>query len=192
MITGIILASGLSRRMKKDKLLIEVGGKAIIEYVLEACAASRLDRLILVYRSQAVKVISEKYKLDIIYNPNPRLGQSQAMKLGLSLVEDGSAFMFLMGDQPFITSDLIDKLILEYKKEKLPLLVPYYNGSRGMPSIFAYEYKQELMAVKGDLGGREILKRDASKLHRIDISDPKMGMDIDTLEDLEKVKKWIR
>lgn len=46
--------------------------------------------------------------------------------------------MFLVGDQPFITTQLIDKLIEEYKLSKNPIVVPYYKGKRGMPTIFLY------------------------------------------------------
>ena len=48
MITGIILASGLSRRMAgHDKLLLPVDGTAIVERVMRAADASRLDNIIL-------------------------------------------------------------------------------------------------------------------------------------------------
>ena len=46
MITGIILASGFSRRMKADKLLIDIEGSALIERVIKACVDSRLDDII--------------------------------------------------------------------------------------------------------------------------------------------------
>lgn len=191
MITGIILASGLSRRMKRDKLLINLGDKAIIEHVVEACVNSDLDKIILVYRKEQVKMIGEKYKIETIYNENASLGQSQAMKLGLGIANRDSSFMFLMGDQPFINSDWINKLILEYKKSNLPILVPFYNGTRGSPIIFGCEYRKELLKVEGDIGGREIVRREYLKVHKVYIDDPRLGTDIDTEENLEKVEKWI-
>ena len=47
MITGIILASGFSRRMKRDKLLMEIDGIKMAERVIQACNKSSLDDLIL-------------------------------------------------------------------------------------------------------------------------------------------------
>lgn len=191
MITGIILASGLSRRMKKDKLLIQLGEKTIIEHVVETCANSDLDKVILVYRKEEVKLIGEKYKIDTVYNENSNLGQSESMKLGLIRTQKRSSFMFIMGDQPFINPDLINKLITEYKNSKLPILIPYYNNTRGMPIIMGAEYREELLKVKGDKGGREIVKRDHLNVHKIYIDDQKLGIDIDTEKDLKEVKKWI-
>lgn len=191
MITGIILASGLSRRMKRDKLTIELKGKPIIEYVIEACVNSKLDKIILVYRNLELEELAKSYNIKTLYNENARLGQSEAIKLGLRDIDKGSSFMFLMGDQPFIDSSLIDRLIAEYKNIDEKILVAYYNGKRAMPVIFPYKYRDELLMVHGDKGGREIIDREYRSIHKIDINNSKAGKDIDTPEDLEEVKKWI-
>ncbi len=191
MVTGIILASGLSKRMERDKLLINLGGKAIVEHVVKACVNSNLDKIILVYRKEEVKSIGEKWGVETIYNENAKLGQSQAMRVGLSIADNDSSFMFLMGDQPFVNPDLINRLIKEYKNVDLPLIVPFYNGCKGAPIIFGGQYREELLKVQGDIGGRKIVERDYFNIHRVYINDIKLGIDIDTENDLEMVKKWI-
>ena len=60
MITGIIMASGFSKRMKTDKLTIEIEGMKIIERVIEATISSKLDKIILVYRTEEIRLIGEK------------------------------------------------------------------------------------------------------------------------------------
>lgn len=191
MITGIILASGLSRRMKRDKLLIELGGKPIVEYVIQASVKSKLDHIILVYRKEEVKSIADKYKIETIQNNNAILGQSQSIKLGVGKTQVDSSFMFLMGDQPFVDSKLIDRLIMKFKTQELPIVVPYYRGNRGMPSIFSHIYRKELLEIEGDMGGRDILKRDEANIHKVDIEYNIPGIDIDTQEDLDRVRKWM-
>ncbi len=60
MITGIILASGLSRRMAgQDKLLLPVDGTPLVERVMQAADASRLDDIILAYQNPAVANLPE-------------------------------------------------------------------------------------------------------------------------------------
>ncbi len=184
MITGIILASGFSRRMKKDKLLLEVGGMPLVERVIKACRESNLDEIILVYRRQEVANIGKKYNVKTIYNANAHLGQSEGLKLGVKEAKNPSAYMFFVGDQPFITSNLINKLIDEYKKSKSEILVPFYKGNKGMPTIISSIYKYELLKIAGDKGARDLVNKYVSKVNKIFIEDERLGIDIDTPEDM--------
>lgn len=187
MITGIILASGFSRRMGRDKLLIELDGEKIIERVIKACCKSKLDDIILIYRSQDIKRIGIKYNIKTIYNPNAHLGQSEGLKLGVKAAVDSDSYMFLVGDQPFLTSEIINKLIEEYNQKDSSIILPYYNGHRGMPMIISSIYREELLRVVGDRGGRDIIKKYPSEVKKVYIKEEKMGIDIDTQDDLKKL-----
>ena len=188
MITGIILASGFSRRMKKDKLLMDIEGEKIVERVIRACVESDLDEIILIYRKKEVKKIGEKYNINTYYNENAHLGQSEGLKLGVKNTLN-TEYMFFVGDQPFITSELINELIYQYRSSNLPMLVPYYNGNRGMPMIISSIYREELLQIVGDKGARDIVKRNMSKVKKVDIEEEILGMDIDDEEDFRKFKK---
>ena len=188
MITGIILASGFSRRMGRDKLLLEIEGEKIIERVIKACKSSNLGNIILIYREDDIKSIGDKYKIKTIYNPNANLGQSEAMKLGIKEAGNVEHYMFFVGDQPFLTSELINKLILEYKITKTTILVPYYNGNRGMPMIISSKYKEELLNIVGDKGGRDIVNKYILEVEKVHIKEEKQGLDIDSPEDFRKEK----
>lgn len=188
MITGIILGAGLSRRMGKDKLLLEVDGEKIIEKVVKACVASNLDHIILIYRNKEVMEIGRKYNIKTILNEKPELGQSESLKLGVRQAECSNAYMFLVGDQPFLNSDLINRLIKEYKENKEPILVPYYSKQRGMPMIISNVFKETLLGITGDKGARDIIRDNTSKVKRVYIEDGILGVDIDTPEDYKRYK----
>ncbi|MEW8973260.1 MAG: nucleotidyltransferase family protein [Tissierellaceae bacterium] len=184
MITGIIMAAGFSSRMGEDKLLMEVDGFKMVERVIYSCKNSLLDNIILIYRRKEVKEICEKYNINTIYNPNAYLGQSESMKLGVEASTNSEAYMFITGDQPFITSNLINLLINEYKNGQEQILVPYYDGKNGTPTIFSSRFKEDLLQVKGDKGGREIIKDNSNYVKKIYIKNRKLGLDIDRKEDL--------
>ncbi|NLY35852.1 MAG: nucleotidyltransferase family protein [Tissierellia bacterium] len=191
MITGIILASGFSKRMGEDKLLMNVKGKQMVEWVIIASKKSSLDRILLIYRSEKVKEVGEIYNIETIFNPKAPLGQSEAMKLGVRKAIDSDAYMFLLADQPFINPQLIDKLIDQYKKNRTSILVPYYNGQKGTPTIFPSVYKNELLKIQGDKGGRDIIRKNPASIVRVDIYEEKMGFDIDSPGDFEIISDKI-
>lgn len=180
MITGIILASGYSKRMKRDKLLMEINGMKIVERVIKSSKESFLDDIILVYRTEEVKEIGDKWGINTLYNPKAHLGQSESLKLGIREAKDSQAYMFLVGDQPFLNSELINRLIEEYRKNKASIVIPYYNGTKGTPTVFSSIYKDDLLNVQGDKGGRDIIKKNISLVKKVHIDDEKLGLDIDT------------
>ena len=180
MITGIILASGFSKRMKEDKLLMKIDGVKMVERVIESAKNSSLDDILLVYRKEEVKNIGDEYGIKTIYNPKAHLGQSEGLKLGVKEAANAEAYMFLVGDQPFMTTQLINKLIFEYKNSQASIIVPYYNGRNGNPTIFSSIYKNELLNVQGDKGGRDIIRNNLSIVKKVHIGDERLGFDIDT------------
>ena len=183
MITGIIMAAGFSSRMGEDKLLLEVDGFKMVERVIYSCKNSLLDNIILIYRNEEVKKICDKYNITTIYNPNAHLGQSESMKLGVEASVNSEAFMFITGDQPFITNNLINLLINEYKNGQGNIIVPYYDKKNGTPTIFSSRFKEDLLKVKGDKGGRDIIKDNSNYVKKIYIEDIKSGLDIDEKDD---------
>lgn len=189
MITGIIMASGFSKRMVKNKLLLEVEGMKVIERVIKACKNSLLDEIILVYRLDDVKEIGEFHGIKTLYNPNAHLGQSAAVILGVENSKDCNGYMFIVGDQPFLDYNVINRLIEEYRKDCNMIVVPYYNKKFGMPIIFPPQYKNDLLKVKGDKGGREIIDNNKDLVRIIYFDEELLGVDLDTIEDLDKVTK---
>lgn len=184
MITGIIMASGFSNRMGKDKLLIEINGKKIIEWVIIALKDSNLDEIILVYRTEEIKKIGESYGIKTVFNPNAHLGQSQSVIHGVSKSK-GDCYMFFVGDQPFISTKLINDLIEEHKKNPIKIVIPYYQDKINMPILFPADFKEDLLKVTGDKGGREIIQKNPSRIKKVEIQDKSLIIDIDTIEDYD-------
>ena len=112
MITGIIMASGFSRRMiNKNKLTIKINGTTVIENVIEAAKNSKLDDILLIYRTDEIRQIGMKYNLKTVFNANAILGQSESVKLGVKNSEPYSNYMFFVADQPYLETRVINKLI---------------------------------------------------------------------------------
>jgi molybdenum cofactor cytidylyltransferase len=189
MITGIILASGFSRRMKTEKLLLEVDGTPMVERVIQAAKASLLDEVVLVYQNENIKKVGEKYGIKTVYNEHANAGQSASIKLGVEAASAGTdGFIFLMGDQPFLNAATINTVIDVFNRNPRCIIVPVYNGKRGNPVIFPSALKDDLLALEGDRGGRALIEKMPGRLKLVTIEDERMGIDVDTEEDYECVR----
>lgn len=189
MITAIVMASGFGRRMKREKLTMPVENIPMVERVIKEVENSKVGEIILVYRNSNIKSILNGYNIKTIYNNQAHLGQSQSIKLGVNDSSDKTeAYMFFVGDQPYLKRETINELIDEFNKDKKYIVVPTYGGNRGNPVIFPTKYKEDLLKLQGDTGARGIIKDNINNVKFISIQDEKQGQDIDDMESYYNLK----
>ncbi|MGL5232489.1 MAG: selenium cofactor biosynthesis protein YqeC [Fusobacteriaceae bacterium] len=198
-VNAISLLSGFSRRMGKDKLLILYEGKYLMEHLLKKLTNIHFYQKVLVTTPDKIKVLEDKKYSDFIKikNEEPQNGQSYSIKLGVESLnnsklsnQDKKKYMFFTGDQPFLKEETILNLIKESLKvenfEKV--VIPYIENNSFSPVIFPDKYKESLLIIKGDKGGKSVIKleEDIAKLNCTDLYE---FIDIDTQEDLKYLEK---
>ena len=192
MIYGIILAAGEGKRMGKVKLTLPLGDKQLIEWVLQAVKLTPLDKYFLVVRPEDKDIIKigKAWGAEIVLNPDFRKGMSTSIKKALLKIntQEAEGFFLILGDQPLITSKIINKLIKSFSPGKGEIIVPYFKDKRGNPVLFDICWKDELMAVTGDVGGRVLIKAHPEKIKRVNISDRAILFDIDQEKDYLKAQ----
>ena len=196
MIYGIILAAGEGKRMGKVKLTLPLGDRQLIEWVLQAVKLTPLDKYFLVVRPEDKDIIKigKAWGAEIVLNPDFRKGMSTSIKKALLKIntQEAEGFFLILGDQPLITSKIINKLIKSFSPGKEEIVVPYFKDKRGNPVLFDIYWKDELMAVTGDVGGRVLIKAHPEKVKRVNISDETILFDIDQEKDYLKAQMYLK
>ena len=192
MISGIIMASGFSRRMQQEKLLMKIDEVPMVEAVIRAAKESLLNEVVLVYRNPEVKLLADKYEVRAIYNPNAHLGQSAAIKCGIeAITAEARAYLFMVGDQPFLKAEIINKVIEVYKKGSPLIVVPTYKGKNTNPVLFDSSLRQRLLQIEGDQGGKGIIEAMRDKTEFIEMDYKAQLEDIDSMEGYLQVVEGI-
>ena len=195
-ISAIIMASGKSKRMGTNKLLLEYGGITFIENTLEKVLNENFYELAIVISDKKVRKKCQDYikksekdekKIYIVDNKKSEKGQSESIKIGLKTLGKCDGYMFFSCDQPFLTSDTIKKILQNFKTKGIT--IPEYNGKRSLPVIFGENFKDELLKLEGDTGGKTVISNHQDKIKIVEIENPYEGKDIDTKEDYEMLKK---
>ncbi len=188
-ISAIVMASGLSRRMNTNKLQMEINNKKIYEYILETIKNHEFHEVIVVTNDQNIKAKAEGLGYKTLKNPNAYLGQSVSIKIALENSKESCGYMFFVADQPFVSSDTINIICNTFKNNLDRIIIPSYNGINGNPVLFPCSLKKELMSIVGDSGGKVVINNNFDKVINVKIHNADEHMDIDTLEDYEKVLK---
>lgn len=176
--------------MGQEKLMLPVDGRPMIQKIAETVSKSLADESILIYRRIEVMEAALDYVTKSAHNPKASVGQSEAIRLGLRYVHpECLACLFVMGDQPRITVNLINKLIEAGKKNPDRIIVPVYDKQTGSPVLFPVEFWPELQSLSGDEGGRKVIQSHPDRILKVVINDESAWMDADTWEDYEKIIK---
>ena len=183
-ISAVVMGSGKSERFGKNKLLEKIDGVPMIEILLKKLEELPFKNIFVAYKDEKILEICKKYNVVPLENKKYFLGQSESIKLGTENIKDEN-IMFFNGDMPFLKEKTIFKIISEFDKR---ITIPVVNGKRCSPVIFPNRYKKELLSLSGDVGGREIIKKEKN-LNFIEFFDKKQFMDIDREEDLKVVIK---
>lgn len=195
-ISAIIMASGKSERMGTNKLLLEYRGMTFIENTLEKVLNENFYELVIVISDKKVRKKCQDYikkskkdekKIYIIDNKKSEKGQSESIKIGLKTLGKCDGYMFFSCDQPFLTSDTIKKILQNFKTKGIT--TPEYNGKRSLPVIFGENFKDELLKLEGDTGGKTVISNHQDKIKIVEIENSDEGKDIDTKEDYDMLKK---
>jgi molybdenum cofactor cytidylyltransferase len=99
--------------------------------------------------------------------------------------------MFLLGDQPLLNSNTIDHMLDRFRYSGKDICVPVYKGKRRNPTIFNRVLYDQLMAIEGDIGARDIIRANPERVLDIEMDDPLCFFDIDSPKDLKKLQSLL-
>jgi len=185
MISAILLAAGESNRMGQPKQLMPFGQSTIVEGAIDNLLNSAVSETIVVlgYKDEELRKTIPGKPIKIAINPDYQQGMSTSIIAGLKQVDKRArAVLIALGDQPFVNSQTITSLVEAFIANSRGILIPVYQGRRGNPVIFAIKYKGELSNLKGDVGGREIIKRHPDDVLEVAVNCEGVLLDIDTME----------
>jgi molybdenum cofactor cytidylyltransferase len=196
-IPGIVLAAGASHRFGQNKLLIPLGGHAVLYHALQAALTAPLDPVILVlgYESdkalQALEELRGSPKLRVLKNSHWAQGRAESLKLGLAAAPaHAPGAVVLLGDMPLVTPALIARVAQAFLRAHT-LCFPIYRGLPGRPVAIPREFFGEFAQLSGDASGLPILQKYWERAIKLELApdEEPTQWDIDTPEDLERMLK---
>lgn len=127
---SVILAAGEGTRMKSKipKVLHEVCGKPILEYVINASKGASVEKNVVIV-GHGGDIVREYFKEEpIIFKTQPigddvPYGTGFAVMQAMEDIDDSSTVVILYGDTPLITESTIDELINYHSKNQFKATV---------------------------------------------------------------------
>jgi molybdenum cofactor cytidylyltransferase len=157
--------------------------------VQQAERATGLDEVIVVL-GRAADEIREQVDFGsarVVDNPVFTEGCSSTNKAGLAALNpESQAIMIILGDQPGITPELIDRLAGEWREHDSAIALCSYQGRKGHPMIFARSMFPQLVNLHGDKAAWKLVDANESLIHEVRFDLPYPD-DINTPADFERL-----
>ncbi|HYC10209.1 MAG TPA: nucleotidyltransferase family protein [Steroidobacteraceae bacterium] len=182
---ALVLAAGDSSRFGSAKQLVRVAGRPLLHTAVTRAAEVTGNALIVVLGAGAARLapLLKHSPGSIVINREWREGLGSSIRAGVAKLPPAcNAVMLLLADQAAVTADDLRRLAGTWRKQPQCIAAALYGGLSGAPAIFPRSTFRELCELRGDLGARALLRRNAARVVRVPM--PSAAVDIDTPEDL--------
>ena len=175
--------------MGRQKLLLPFGGTTVIGGIADQLIESAVDAVCVVVGRDGEAVARELAgrAVSIATNPDPDAGMLGSVRCGLrALPPECEAVLVALGDQPGLTSALVDEMIRSYAAAKKGILAPVCGGKRGHPLLFSARYASEVLARFDETGLRGLPRAHPDDVLELLVTDPALLADMDLPEDYRR------
>jgi len=188
MISGVLLAAGLSSRMGENKLLVRLGGDSVLRRAARTAAAAGLDSLIVVLGHESEKARGELDGIacTAVINAQYASGMNSSLRAGIGAVpRESAAAVVLLADMPFVSAEMIREVARRWTGE--PLVVSLYGEVVAPPILYARALFPELMeTADGDCRKRVVKKH---RHEALEVRWPEQALaDLDVPADVDKAR----
>lgn len=185
----VLLAAGASNRFGRPKQLIQFKGHSLLRHLAEVALASNAASVHIVLGAYAefLKHQLHGIKVRTVVNPDWNFGISSSVRTGVKdLSRSVKSALIVLCDQPYVTSQLLNRMMETFEETKKLIVACEYENSLGVPALFDRKLFGELENLSGDRGAKQVIMRHRNEVATIPF--PEGSIDIDTPQDFPDTK----
>ena len=183
----VVMASGLSERYGRNKLLEKLDGREVILHTARSLAEAGFDPLA-VTRSAEVKALLDREGIRCAMHGGPL--KSDTIHTGLALLApDLAGYLFMPGDQPLVRPASLRRMAEEFRADPRRAVRLGFGNTAGSPVLFPAFCREKLMAYTGNRGGLEVLEAERVPCGVVQAADAWELWDVDTPEKMDRIRE---
>jgi len=184
--TGLVLAAGRSRRMGRDKALLDLGGEPALGRIVRVLREAQIARIVVVTGEvrSALRHLVNLEGVTTAINTEPDAGQTRSIRIGLAntpLATHG--FLLCPVDVPlFEVADvraLIDAFLAAMPDSQRTIVAPGDGARRGHPTLYAAQLREEFRALRDSEPAHSVIRKDPKRVLHVDTGNPELYLDLD-------------
>lgn len=190
--SAVVLAAGTSTRMEgRHKMMLPVGDAPVIRHTVARILAAGPQEVVVVTGYKGRDVMNALADLPVTLQPNPRYeeGQMTSAAIGTgALAQATDAVMMCLGDMILLApADYADLVTAYVEKTDRSIVIPYFDGQRGNPILFAASYVHEVAMGERHIGCKKLANQYPDDVFRYDVDHDRYTADMDTPDDYARL-----
>lgn len=182
----ILLGAGDAKRFGGRKQFALIDGKPMYQYILEAVSPIHASSKIMVTQFSEMAEAAKQASFFPLLNQEPQLGISHSIELALTKCCEEEGYLFAVCDQPYLKTSTIERLLGTFINSPKGIVCLSFQGEIGNPVIFHKKYRDELLMLTGDTGGKKVMKRHLDDVIYVEADSKAELYDIDYPEDMDQ------
>ena len=193
MIPGLVLAAGRSSRMGRAKATLPLGSDTFLTRIVRTFLDAGVDDVVVVVGHEA-DVVAQSFAASglparFVVNREYDRGQLSSLVAGLGVVDRPGvvAALVTLVDVPLFAAATVRAVIDRYRETGAPIVRPTSGDRHGHPFLVDRLLFDELRGADPALGPKPIVRAHATRAGDLPIEDEGAFIDIDTVEEYERV-----
>lgn len=180
---GILLAAGASRRFGGNKLLHPLDGEPLALRSARSLARALRGSIAVIRPDPLLHELLEGAGVEVVECARADEGMGASLAAGIAARPAARGWVVALADMPFIKSSTHAR-VAQALFDGAELVAAAHQGQRGHPVGIGARFRDDLLALTGDAGARELIAARSGLLRLIECGDPGVLRDIDTRADL--------
>jgi molybdenum cofactor cytidylyltransferase len=191
-IIAIVPAAGRSRRMGRPKQMLEVGGRPMLERVVDTMRAAGIERVVVVTNSETEQALrlSGRPGLSVVINDDAASEMIDSVRLGLAEAEKQSpgtdgGFLVLPADVAAVEAAAVRLCLQRFAQDPSRLVIASHAGRAGHPLIVPRDLAAAVHSRACDAGLRELARTCPQRVVLAECPSDSVLRDVDTPQDYD-------
>jgi molybdenum cofactor cytidylyltransferase len=186
-LAGILLAAGSATRFGSAKLRHPLSDGVSIGAAAATALLQALPNTVAVVQpgDRALIEVFSAFGVKVVENALADEGMGTSLAAGVDATSGAAGWLIALADMPWVQAATITALA-DRLKNGASIVAPVYEGQRGHPVGFSSRWLQQLLALSGDRGARELLANHPEEVELFNTKDAGVLQDIDFPRDLKR------
>jgi molybdenum cofactor cytidylyltransferase len=198
MIFAVVPAAGRSTRMGRPKVLLPLGGRTVIERVIDTLELAGIDRILVVTSPELPEVaaVVRNAGAHAVELTAPTEHMRETVQHGLDWIEahwspqPSDAFLLVPADHPTLDVTAIAVLLVaKMQHSQFSIFIPTYGGKRGHPALVGWQHVAGIRQSAPSEGLNSYFRRHVDETLEVAVTSASVLLDLDTPEEYERLRR---